>query len=144
MADVDLLGDPWTEARDPRGRKSHKRRPELAEKVALLKAGGLSDEDIAARIGLSPPTLTKYYLRELRDGPRLVKAVMLERMWGQAIKGNVSAARYVQEQLDRAELHGVKPRVLPTTKAPKLGKKAAADAAAEAAHEGTGWGDLLQ
>jgi hypothetical protein len=146
---VDLLGDPWTPPRDPRGRKRHKRNPLVAENVAILRASGATVEEIALRTGLSEPTLRQYYFREL-DTTRaqaLGRAVLREAMWGKAKKGVVSAARFILEEFERGQA------AVPLAKAPpaatpeadeKLGKKAAANLAAETAHEGTEWGHLLK
>lgn len=140
---TDLLGDPWTEARDPRGRKRHRRLPQIAEKVAVLRASDLTVEEIAARVGLSEPTLRRYYFRELKSGPALAKSLIVEAMYAKAKAGNVSAARFIREEFSRGET------AVPVAREPKpqpatdLGKKAQADLDAQTAHEGTGWGELL-
>lgn len=139
----DLLGDPWTELKDPRGRKRHKRSPQVAERVAFLRASDMAVEDIAARIGLSEPTLRKYYFRELTAGPALAKAVLLEAMWDKAKAGNVSAANFVRAEFEKGDT-AVPVARQPREKAePPLGKKAQADVDAKTAHEGTEWGSLL-
>lgn len=141
---TDLLGDPWTEARDPRGRKRHKRQPYIAEKVALLRGSDLSIEEIAARVGVCDKTLKKYYFRELDDGPALAKALVLEAIFEKAKSGNVSAARLMLDQFAKGET------AIPVARAPAqprpepLGKKAQAEVEASIAHEGTGWGSILQ
>lgn len=124
---TDLLGDPWTEARDPRGRKRHKRLVQVAEKVSVLRAAGLTVEQIAARVGLSEPTLRKYYFRELDDGATLAEAVLTEAMWKKAREGNVSAARFIREtfkQGDASEAdRRVKGRAVREPREEPLGKK---------------------
>lgn len=141
----DLLGDPWTPPRDPRGRKRHKRMPQIAEKIALLRASDMSVEDIAARVGVSEPTLRKYYFRELSSGPALAKALIVEAMYEKAKSGNVSAARFIREEFSKGETAPPVTRqpTLRETKPQPLGKKAQADADAVTAHEDTGWGPLL-
>lgn len=131
-AATDLLGDPWTPPRDPRGRRRHKRIPQVAENVALLRASGLSVEAIAQRIGLSEPTLRKYYFRELDDGPALARAVLAEAMWAKAKAGNVSAARYIREEFCGGETKDAANRVRrrAESEATPIGKKAERQAAA--------------
>lgn len=129
---VDLLGDPWTPPRDPRGRKRHKRSAQIAENVALHKASGLTVEQIAARLGISEPTLRKYYFRELEDGAALAQAVLNEAMWSKALAGNVGAARFMREAMTRGEAKAADQRVRARTpKDEPVGKKAERQAAAE-------------
>lgn len=101
--DVDLFGDPWTEPKDRRGRRAHKRLAQIAEKVAVLRGSGKTVEEIAARIGLDPKTLNKYYSRELEQGPALAQAVLDEVMFREAMKGKVSAARYMRERFKEGD-----------------------------------------
>lgn len=138
--DVDLLGDPWTEARDPRGRKRHKRSKEVAETVAVLRASGATVEEIAARTVLDEKTLRKYYSRELDKGPALARDVLVEKLWAKAMEGNVSAAKVVLGLLGRGEAQAAKEaldrRGHPATaerqsRPEKLGKKEEAQQAAE-------------
>nr|WP_314437596.1 hypothetical protein [uncultured Brevundimonas sp.] len=143
---TDLLGDPWTELKDPRGRKRHKRTAEIAEKVGVLRASDMNVEDIAVRVGLSEPTLRKYYFRELGDGPAVARALVLEAMFEKAKAGNVSAARLMLNEFAKGD---TAPPIRPqpgepgAKKEPPLGKKAQADIDATTAHEDTGWGPLL-
>jgi len=130
---VDLWGDPWTPEPDPRGRKRHKRDPHLAENIAVLRASELTEEEIAARIGLDPKTLRKYYSRELRSGPALAKAVLTEAMWKKAKGGNVSAARYIREEFSKGDVARADERMgAREAKEPVLGVKEERQAAAEA------------
>lgn len=139
---TDLLGDPWTPPRDPRGRKRHKRLPQIAEKVAHLRGTGATQETIAAAVGLSVPTLREYYLRELTDGPALAQAALDAVMWQKAMAGNVSAAKYVRDRLKdgdaslagaRARSRAMNPAAPEGQEQPatKLGKKAERQAQAE-------------
>lgn len=103
-------------------------------------------EDIAIRVGLSEPTLRKYYFRELGDGPAVARALVLEAIFEKAKAGNVSAARLMLAQFDKGD---TAPPIRPplsdpvAKKEPPLGKKAQADVDAVTAHEDTGWGPLL-
>lgn len=146
--DVDLFGDPWTPPRDPRGRKSHKRLPQLAEKIAVLRATGATEEEIERRIGLSVKTIRKYYSRELEGGPQLVEALVNETMFAEMLKGKVGAARFIREQLEkgRATVAGqrLRDRASPgagekaEARSAPLGKKEERLAAAERVAEGGG------
>jgi hypothetical protein len=42
-------------------------------------------EAIAAQVGLSEPTLRKYYLRELEKGPDLARGRVIEAMYAKAM-----------------------------------------------------------
>lgn len=108
---VDLWGNPWTPEPDPRGRKRHKRDPHLAEKVSVLKASGLTVEQIAARLVLSEPTLRKYYFRELSAASALAEAVLTEAMWDKAKAGNVSAARFIRETFGKGDAKAAEERI---------------------------------
>jgi len=129
-AHLDLLGDPWTELKDPRGRKRHKRSPEVAEKVAVLKASGIATVDIALRVGLSEPTLRQYYFRELQNGAALAQAVLNESMWEKAKAGVVGAARYLREEFEKGQIERIATPVTPVKEA-AMGKKALRQEAAD-------------
>ena len=96
--EVDLFGNPWEPPKDPRGRKRHKRTPQIAEKVGVLRATGATEDAIANAVGLSTPTLRTYYLRELDAGPALALAQLDQVMYRKAMAGNVSAAKYVRDR----------------------------------------------
>jgi hypothetical protein len=135
---VDLLGDPWTEAKDPRGRKRHKRSKQVSETIAVLRASGATEEEIAARVLLDGKTLRKYYSRELAKGPALARAVLIEGLWGKAKSGNVSAARVILAELGKGDARlaneaiARREKATPAASAPE-GKKAQAKADADAA-----------
>ncbi|WP_312814431.1 hypothetical protein [Brevundimonas sp.] len=121
---VDLLGDPWREPKDQRGRKRHKWNKQVAENIAVLKAAGHTVEMIASRVGLSEPTLRKYYLRELTEGADLAQARLAEVMWQKAMDGNVGAARFVREAFGKGDLTDAANRVREREpRAVKKGKK---------------------
>lgn len=141
--DVDLFGDPWTHPRDPRGRKAHKRSPQLAEKIAVLRGSGSTEEEIEARVGLTVKTLRKYYSRELEKGPTLSRAMLDEVMYAKAMAGNVSAARYMDQRFKEGDASLAAQRMKARAEAStevgqsrpvtveKIGKKAERQAAAE-------------
>lgn len=142
---LDLLGDPWVETRGRGGRKRHRRLPQVAEKVGVLRATGATVEAIASRLGLSEPTLRKYYFRELRSGSDLARQVLIEAMWKKALAGNVSAANYIRQEMARgdAEAFVTSSRPAHTPRPTPTGKKEAAQLAATTAGQGTDWGDDL-
>lgn len=148
---TDLFGNPWEEPRDPRGRKAHQRSPEVAEKIAVLRAAGLTVEQIAARSHMSEPTLRKYYLRELVDGSTLAQAALDEVIWAKAMQGNVPAAKFMRDRFAKGEAavpvaasDARRADPEPAADEEPTGKKAAADKAALTAHEGTEWGEVLK
>ncbi len=144
---VDLFGDPLRPYRDARGRKPHRRIAQIAEKVAVLKATGSTDEQVAERIGLSIPTLKKYYLRELTQGAARARQVLIERMWEKALDGSVPAAKLLREEFragsaqafDQAQRRERRSRATPA-----LGKKDQQRLDAAGAGEDSDWGDDLK
>jgi hypothetical protein len=99
---VDLLGDPWSPPRDPRGRKRHKPSAQGREFVAKLKGGRATDEEIALQMGLSEPTLRKYYFRELKHGPALARNSILQKLYDAGMAGNVSAMKAYLAEAEKA------------------------------------------
>nr|WP_276548939.1 hypothetical protein [Bradyrhizobium elkanii] len=124
----------------------------------MLLACGWSNERIAAALRVTMPTLRKHYFSELkyRDVARdRLDASLLMRAWDGVQKGNVSAIRMFGHLLDRNDLMNFgqagRPRGAPAgdksdekpAKAEKLGKKAAALAAAQKPDVGTAMGELM-
>jgi len=154
MTDFDLLGDPVPEGFGRRGRPPHVPDDGKRNKVIMLLGLGWQDPDIARALGITPPTLRKYYFRELRsrDDARLrLRATHLEALWEQCRAGNVAALKEFRRVMDRAESEDAQrdflgepvrvPRAPATT---ALGKKAQAAEEAKTAGVGTEWGgDLL-
>ena len=110
-----------------------------------MRATGATVEAIAGRLGLSEPTLRKYYFRELRSGAEIARQVLIEAMWNKALGGNVSAANFIRQELARGEAEAfvTSSRPAQTPKPTPLGKKEAAQLAATTAGQGTDWGDDL-
>ena len=110
-----------------------------------MRATGATVEAIASRLGLSEPTLRKYYFRELRSGSELARQVLIEAMWKKALGGNVSAANYIRQEMARGDAEAFVNSSLPAqSRATPTGKKEAAQLAATTAGQGTDWGnDLL-
>lgn len=147
---VDLLGDPWTPPRDPRGRKRHRRNPQVAQKIALMRSTGSTVEDVVLNIGLSAPTLRKYYLRELDEGSTLARQEILQAQYQRAMAGSAASAKLVLAEIER---NGFVPRIAdaaaqaaaaasPSNK--PLGKKEQATLDAQSAGLETEWGADLR
>jgi transcriptional regulator with XRE-family HTH domain len=147
---TDLWGEPWVEPKDRRGRKAHRKNPQVAEKVAVLIATGSTQEEIAAIVGLSVPTLNKYYFKSLSDGAAIIRGVVNLSLVEEAKKGKVAAARLLIDQIEKGDASAPMRRarraaqVQPPAETQPVGKKATAHAAAQTAHEGTEWGSLLK
>lgn len=134
---VDLLGDPLRALPDKRGRRKLRFHQEVYENVEVLAAGGLSHDDIADAVGISAPTLRKYFRPELGKAAARQRARVLAVLAKQADKGNVSAARAYLSEIDRhqAAAHFQRRERNAPAAAPapsRIGKKAAARADADA------------
>ena len=139
----DLLGDPVTELRDPRVRRSAVGssgiRKEVQKVIMSLRAAGQSQEQIAEYLRMDVKTLKKYFSRELDHGATLLEGLAMQVLVKRMLDGSVSAAKQVMAV---AGLRSA-PRA-PKVEAPKkepLGKKAALTEAARSPD--AGWGDLL-
>lgn len=146
----DLLGDPIPENWGKRGRPPHIPTQENRNKVRLLLAFGWTDRRVAAALRITKATLRKHYFVELRhrdEAREALKASHLSMVYDAATKGNVGAMRQLGQLIQRDELD---PTRLPAGAKPaaerpeKLGKKEAAEQAAQTAHEGTTWSSLLK
>jgi len=101
-------------------------------------------EDIAVAVGISVPSLRKYFLRELNEAAALTKAKVLEALMVKVADGSVPAMKMAWQLLDQGQaLAPVSRRRRAEPVEPALGKKASAEIDARTAHEGTEWGDLL-
>lgn len=139
----DLLGDPVTEIRDPRGRRSAVGsagiRKEVQKVIMSLRAAGQSQEQIAEYLQMDVKTLRKYFSRELDHGATLLEGLAMQVLVKRMLDGSVSAAKQV---LTVAGLRSAPRAAKP--EAPKkevVGKKAALTEAAR--NPDAGWGDLL-
>jgi hypothetical protein len=152
--DEDMLGDPFEYGSPRKGRKRHKHSAYVAGIVATRAAMNETQAAIAERVGLSVPTLTKVYFRELERGLEMLKAAILERQVRKAIEdGSAASARLALEQIEKAELangqrkrpgSGDRPRSADATPSEPTGKKELARQAALTAGEGSDWGDDLK
>ena len=117
----------------------------MRRKVAIAAAGGMSHEEIAIALGISRPTLTKYFEAELSHGAYKRRMDVLNAMHRAAIKGNVAAQKAflsTEPALSTPPLEPDPPAA--AADQPKLGKKDQADADAKTAHHSDPeWRDLL-
>jgi len=98
---VDLLGDPVRPLPDKRGRRKLRFPVQVYEQVEVLSATNMSQEDIADAVGISAPTLRKYFRQELDKGPARQRARVLKKLAEQAEGGNVSAIKVYLAELDK-------------------------------------------
>lgn len=119
------------------GRPPFEPTDEMRERVSIAAGAGMSHEEIAIGLGISRPTLTKYFEAELSEGAYARRLDVVEAMYRAAMKGNVTAQRTYIEMTPRAA-------AAPEPKAPKVGKKEQADLDAKTAAEGTEWSTLLR
>jgi hypothetical protein len=152
MSEVfDLFGDPVPKNWGERGRPEHVASQQNRNRVSLLVALGWSNARIASALFVTQPTLRKHYFSELKyrqvARDRLVSQVGIKLLDG-VNAGNVSAIREFQKYLERNDLmeYG-QTRQTPKAKtargAEKVGKKAAALAAAHQPDAGTPMGELM-
>ncbi len=145
----DLLGDPIPENFGKRGRPPHIPTEENRNKIMVLMALNKSDGEIAQSLSITKTTMRKYYFRELnarKEARARVDGARTMMLWNQMREGNVAAMKEFNRIMDKIDLDKVSDR-FDADQAPKpaqIGKKEAAQRAAETAGEGTGWGsDLL-
>lgn len=134
----------------PRGRPKFAPTARMREDVAIWKAGGMSDEDIARVLGIDCDTMKKHFVEELATHWAQKVAKVISARFRAAIKGNVSAqtkfletARAVSGEVglsaaDAPAIRCRKERIVP------IGKKEAADEAAKTAGQGTEWDEDLR
>ena len=139
---------PIKSAKRPRGRPEHKPTPATRRTVSIAAGGGMRHEDIAIALGISRPTLDKWYQAELSEAASLRRMEVMQALYVAAKKGSSAAAKaYLAHDpqisappMPAGEAVAVKPDV----KAPPLGKKDQAQADAQTAHVGTEWDSLLR
>ena len=73
------------------GRPAHQPTDQNRLQVKTLAAVGIRHEDIAAKLGISADTLTKYYRQELDDGRVDANALVAKSLFEQAKAGNTAA-----------------------------------------------------
>lgn len=108
------------------------------DKVLLLSAAAMSEQEISAAIGISRATLRKHFADELKNGHARKTAENLARLEGAAKAGNVAAMKFLAARLDALSEAKKPPRP------ERLGKKEKANLDAQTAHVDTSWEELLR
>ncbi len=144
----DLWGDPVLPAEERRGRPKHLVTDETRFRVACLAMFRKTEREIAEAMGISGPTLRKYYRRELEGALAQMRAKLLVELCRKAYAGDGSAMKLAFKELEKSDMlearrlfDGAEP---PVAKGPRRGKKEEAAEAAENAGDGTDWADDLR
>ncbi|MDZ4376481.1 MAG: hypothetical protein U1C74_34285, partial [Phenylobacterium sp.] len=141
---LDLLGDPWVEPKSHRGRRPVVWNALVAEKIAFLVATGSTQGEIAARFNVDVKTLRKNYSRELKQGRTLARQVLIEAAAAKAVGGSAPHLKIVLAELSKGDVRAFEEKVeRGGVRQRHLGKKEAADLAAQSAGRNSEWGDDL-
>jgi len=119
-------------------------RPKAAQrrKVSVAAGGGWSHEEIAIALGISRPTLEKYFEYELSIGAYERRMEAIQGLHRAAKKGNVAAAKAYAALSVKAS--APPPAVDGVATSKPQGKKEQADEKAKTAQVGTEWAELLE
>jgi hypothetical protein len=104
----DLFGDLCTLPSGRRGRPAHRWSQSAADKVMLGLAMRYSDREIAAGLGISVPTLRKYYFSELkrRDMQRMrFELWRAETLAAKANEGDTGAMKELAKVIEKRDRH---------------------------------------
>ena len=141
---VDLFGELTTLPSGRRGRPAHRWTSGNADRVIMGLVLGYSDEEIAFGLGVSVPTLRKYYFSQLKHREmqrtrfELWRAETLAKMAAE----NVGAMRELGKIVEKRDRHLASERLKRLEgDGKKLGKKEARDARAAEITQGS---DLLR
>jgi len=118
------------------GRKAYVPNDQTRAQIKMLAAMGVPDFDIAKVVGISSPTMRKYYMAELETGHIEANAQVAQSLYKQATnkeKPNVSAA-----------IFWLKCRAGWREEAEDGSKKEARALLSKVAEKGTDWEGLLQ
>lgn len=102
--------------------------------VELMASIGITHEDIALALGISRPTLSKYFRTELDTGKVKIVSRVAESLVRQALSGNTTAAIFFLKTQGRWSER---------PEGGREGKKQKRDREAQTAGEGTEWGGDL-
>lgn len=129
--EIDLFGNPFVPKPSKRGRPQHEVTLKTRNRVSMLVALGWANPRIATTLGVTLPTLHKYYFYELRQREVARDRLELRRLemaWEMAEKGNVGAFKEFGKLVDRSDRMEIerelaaKPEDQPV-KTERLGKK---------------------
>lgn len=122
------------------GRKPHEPTDKDRGQVESMASYGIPELDIARVIGISHPTLRKWYLTELQTGHTKANSMIAQSLYKKAIgNGQGAVAACIFWLKCRAGWSEYGPSPLP----PPLGKKEQAQIDAVASAHGTEWGTLV-
>ena len=134
-----------------RGRPQFKPTAKMRRTVEEMVSCGEPKTRIARAIGIDSETLDKHFGDELAHGLSRRRREVLELLFKSARSGNVTAQKQLAAMTGLAAADAEVRRIGDAQRdearaaaAPKVGKKEAAQAAAESAGLGTEWGDDLQ
>ncbi|ASY68881.1 hypothetical protein [Sinorhizobium fredii] len=102
--EIDLFGNPYVARPTKRGRPPHEVTKKTRNRVSMLVALGWANPRIAAALGVTLPTLHKYYFYELRQREVARDRLEMRRFeiaWELAEQGNVGAFKEVGKLLER-------------------------------------------
>ena len=148
---TDLFGNPVRENHGRRGRPSLQLGSEERDQVEAGLARGWSSSRIANAVGISLASLKRYFRAELKQRDVMRDRLELAanaRLIRAALDGNMTAMKQLRELMDRDALAGQKRRMDEKQREAEqagigMGKKEAAQRAAEKAVQDNGWDDLL-
>lgn len=123
-------------------RPEFKPTPAQRRQVSVLAAAKMSEERIAAVIGISRVTLRKHFAEELTGGKAKRNAAVLQAIYKQALSGNVSAMR-LWVKVSGLDMPDLLEQPEQTEDDAPLGKKDQAQRDALNAGKGSEWGDDL-
>lgn len=128
--DFDLFGNPYSVVGKDRGRPEHQPTEENIINIMVLLASGMTKKEVATTVGISVPTLNKYYFHLIKN-----RDVMLNRLRSklrtaqiqQGLAGNAAALSGAIKMLDGLAAESVERKyrgIAANAPAPqKLGKK---------------------
>lgn len=111
-----------------------------------MAATGHSREECAKAIGVSAPTMQRYYFSALESFERaalMTRGAVLQQLAAQAAAGNVAAMKELGKAIDRAAMPGGRSATKQQKPAPAGKKEKALEAARAVGADGGGdWGFL--
>lgn len=147
---TDLFGDARELPSGKRGRPAHRWSQKSENRVIMGLVMGYSDAEIASGLGVSTPTLRKYYFSALkqREMQRSRFELWRAEVLAEQAKTNPGAMKQLGQVIDKRDRHLAEARLRNSDdeKQRPIAKKVARAQAAERAvgNEDTGWDDLLK
>lgn len=142
--ETDLLGAPWCEPKDRRGRRKLRFSRDVYDAVEMFKAAGMSDADIARAVGVSKDAAQRYFRPELENGRARKRAELLDlAMKAARTTGKPAAIKLASQLIDKGD--AAIPSDLPAqpVRAERLGKKEEVTRRARDLDGRSEWGRLL-